>query len=231
MKRLHFIVLIIISLFLSSCGVAALFIPPIEAGDTLGVVNKVVSLGLAADSGAGSYIAKGEYERTFEDSNDLDLKGFSVQDFKATVSIDKELFLASSSKSLSTAVVSSFPEKLKLVDITVSAKLQDEVHGMVSMAVKENLNLDYSLDQASCKTGKCKYVSSESSESLSFVLSNSDAQQLRKLIEIIKEENGVSSTNKGYVKIEMKVKSDDGLDGYTMDITLHSKGTKIKLGG
>ncbi len=232
MKRLNFIVLVIISLFLSSCGLVAPFVPPIEAGDALGVENQVVSLAMATDSSAsGSYIAKGEYQRSFEDSSDLDLKGFSVQDFRATVSIDKKLFLSASSKSSDTTTVAKFPKALKLVDVSVTARLEDDKHGMVSMAVKKDLGLEYKLDESSCKNGKCSYVSTESSESLSFVLSNSDAAELRKLIEIIKEENGISSTNKGYVKIEMKVKSADGLDGYSMDITLHSKGTKIKLGG
>jgi len=236
MKRLYLIILAILPLALSACGAVAVFVPPIEVGDALGVDNRVISLSLNEKTATASYdivssadyIAIGEVSKTFKDTNELDLKGFSVQDFRANVKIDKELILDSLDKALTS---SSFPKELKLVDLSVTARLEDEPHGVVSMAVSKPLNLQYSLDAGSCKAGKCKYVSSDSDKGLSFELAESDGALLAKLIKIIKEEGGVSSTNKSYIKVEITVQSEAGLASYKMDITLHSKGTKIRLGG
>ena len=238
MKRLYFIILAILPLALSACGAVALFVPPIEVGDALGVDNRVVSLYLVNDSKAATasydivssanYIARGEVSKTFEDTKELDLKGFSVQDFKANVKIDKELILDGLDKALSS---SSFPKELKLIDLSVTARLEDEPHGVGSMAVSKAVNLEYSLDASTCKAGKCKYVSIDSDKGLSFALTENDSALLAKLIKIIKEEGGQSSTNKSYIKLEITVQSEAGLENYKLDITLHSKGTKIRLGG
>lgn len=231
MKRLYLVILAILPLALSACGAVALFVPPIEVGDTLGVDNRVVSLGLAANATSTGYIAKGEVTKTFEDTNELDLKGFSVQDFRATVKLDKELILDSLNKSINSSSMSNFPSELKLVDLSVTARLEDDPHGVVSMALTKPLNLKYSLNSDSCKASKCTYISTDSDKGLSFELAESDSALLAKLIKIIKEENGKSSSNKSYIKIEISVQSEKSLENYKMDITLHSKGTKIKLGG
>lgn len=231
MKRLYIIILAILPLALSACGAVALFVPPIEVGDALGIDNRVVSLGLANGTATNSYIAKGEVSKTFEDTSELDLKGFSVQDFRAIVKLDKELILDSLNKSIASSSVSGFPSELKLLSLSVTARLEDEPNGVVSMAVTKPLSLKYSLDESNCNAGKCKYVSSDSDKGLSFELSESDGALLSKLIKIIKEEGGKSSTNNSYIKIELTVQSETGLANYKMDITLHSEGTKIKLGG
>jgi len=232
MKRLYVVILVVLLLAMSACS---LFIPPIEVGDALGVDNRVVSLSLKEKSATAGYdiassidyIAIGEVSRSFEDSS-VDLHGFSVSDFRANVKIDKELIL----DALDTAVAnSSFPKELKLVDLSVTARLEDEPHGAVSLALSKPLNLKYSLDAGSCKAGKCKYVSSDSDKDLSFELAESNGALLAKLIKIIKEEGGTSSTNKSYIKLEITVQSQAGLANYKMDITLHSKGTTIRLGG
>ncbi len=235
MKRLYFIILAILPLALSACGAVALFVPPIEVGDALGVDNRVVTLYLAKDKslastslGTSNYTAVGEVSKTFEDTKELDLKGFSVQDFKADVKLDKNLILDSLNKAASS---SNFPSELKLIDLSVTARLEDEPNGLVSMALSKPLNLKYSLDSNSCKAGKCTYTSDDSDKGLSFALTESDGALLNKLIKIIKEEGGKSSTNKSYIRLEITVQSESGLENYRMDLTLHSKGSKIKLGG
>lgn len=221
-----------LGVLLAGCGVVAVFIPPIEVGDVLGVDGQTLEVtfgepgaALATQVASSSSIT---FEQSFDDQ-EFDLYGFSLQDFVAVIGFGPTVQIVA-------PLGGSYPDSFTLTHASVSATLGDEVHGTATMTLERDLALVFERDVAGCTALGCSYVFRGEigllAEAMTLIASeNPDAAvTLRRFVDIVRLD-GAPSPNRGSVTIGIEVDSEPGLAGFDGSFELESGGATIRLGG
>lgn len=223
------VLLLPLPLLIAGCGVVAAFLPPIEIGDPLAVEGQTLTTTFDGDGGSSlSTLVYSEAQSTVTHSFDdieLDLRGFSVQEFHASIGIDPVVDLSAPD------ALSAFPDSFAIVQVAATAAVSDDVHGEAILSMEKTVWARFELDPGSCSLSTCsyRYVEGDPLEDL-LSISVTDPNVLQKFIEVVRLE-GESSVNRGSFSLGVVVDSDPSLSGFSATFTLRSGGTSIKLGG
>ena len=216
------------SMVLTGCGVVANLIPPIEVGDMFGVDQQSVTAQFSDGQGLVTQAvssAEDTIERSFEDM-DLDLRGFSLKELDAGISIDTSLTLTRVSSA------AEFPVMFTLTKLSVDATVSDEVHGSANLEMEHSASLVYERVDSSVTATSATYtlVSGSALGALSIEVNADERDLLAKVVDIIRLD-GESSVNAATVKVSLEADSNPSLAGFSATFKLISEGTKVKLGG
>lgn len=215
-------------LLMTSCGLVAAVVPPIELNDPFGVEGESITTEFAAaNAGALGTLAESTAEasagRSFADQ-ELDLRGFSLARLNAAIGLDAKV-------TLSAPVGASYPETFTLTKISATAKVSDDVNGTAEMTIENDVNLQFT-KSASCDALSCNYTFSGERDDLKAALqiSETDRSKLAKFVKVIRLE-GSNSQNRGGFTLSVTADSDPVLDGFKATFILRSGESNIKLGG
>lgn len=159
-RKISWLLFFPLPLVLAGCGVVAAFIPPIEIGDPLGVEGQRITASFAQATSSSietqrirpQAVSKAQTTvgKAFADS-ELDLRGFKIEAFHAAIGIDPGVTV------FAPAPDAPFPSTFEITRLSVSADVEDDVHGSASMSVEKNVSLVFELDAESCSSGACYY--------------------------------------------------------------------------
>lgn len=217
----------LLALVLSACGVVAGFIPPQEIGDPMEVDGTEVVGTMSRGGLSFTEVAHLDTTSTFAfgdvfDPSDLP-GGFTIASFIVDAGLSDTVRV-----DFPTGGVADAPDSFQVIRGVLRITLEDDDHGPVHLSVDADLDLTY--DQSACDAGGCDYVLTDGNAAagaFSVRATGGDADTLVDIVEIGDPE----TENRGELRVGIEVDSDPALDGAEMTFTLTSEGTKIKLGG
>lgn len=234
MKVRSFLIITLFTLTLTSCGLVATFIPPIDVGDALGLEGQTVSTTLGTTGGqlttAAAQQVSGQRSltRTFDDQ-DLDLRGFSVAEFHAKIGFHPDVIVTRP------LLTMPFPASFTLVDATADVTLSDQ-GGAREVTFHRAWMGDLTFRAGTCDPAglTCSYSfdrgSVDPGDFLDLDIRPDERAKLDTALEILKLE-GVNTPNTVAATFTITVESDPGMSGYTLELTLKSADASVKLGG
>lgn len=219
----RFVALASAATILSACGMVAVFVPPLDVGDPLGVNERTLTAAL--NEGPITPQATAHVDSvTTHDLPDLeqDLHGFSLAGFRTDVGLGERIYLTGSPDA------AAYPETVTITGALVAAHLSD-VGGAVE--IEERFDLDVEFVRDTCGEVSCSYRTADgmsASGLLSF--GTTDRAKLDTLVDILVRGER-ETANTGILRIAVQLESTPGVTGLTATFTLTSKGSTIELGG
>lgn len=217
----------VLAVVLSACGLVAQFVPPQEIGDPMGIDGTEVTGTMAHGGLTTAEVAHLEATSTFAfgdvfDPSDLP-DGFSIASFRVDAGLSDTVRVERLD-----GLVTELPESLQVIRGVLEITIEDDDHGPVTFALDTDLDITYT--RGACDATGCDYVLAETGGAAGVLAVRASGADAATVVDIVTID-GPETENRGEIRVGIEVDSDPSLAGSTMTFTLTSDGTTIRIGG